>query len=78
MNSSADGCIAVRDEITYNRMNEAMLRLNKSLFNPIHKSHYNDIDITILDDARTMTPLGLFYPPNAHPKIIPNDIIEID
>ena len=56
--SSADGCIAVRDEITYNRMNEAMFKFNKSLFNPIHKSHYNDIDITILDDARTIAPFG--------------------
>ena len=54
--SSADGCIAVRDEITYNKMNEAMFRFNKSLFNPIHKSHYSDIDITILDDARTIAP----------------------
>ena len=33
--SSGDGCIAVRDEITYKRMNEAMFKLNKSLFNPI-------------------------------------------
>ena len=40
--SSGDGCIAVRDEVTYNRMNEAMFKFNKSLFNPIHKSHYND------------------------------------
>ena len=76
--SSPDGCIAVRDEITYNRINEAMFKLNKSLFNPIHKSHYNDIDIAILDDARTIAPLGLFYPPNAYIKIKPNDMIEID
>ena len=43
--SSPDGCMAVRDEITYNKMNEAMFKFNKSLFNPIHKSQYNDIDI---------------------------------
>ena len=36
--SSCDGCIAVDDEITYNRMNKAMFNFNKSLFNPIHKS----------------------------------------
>ena len=72
--SSADGCIATRDEITYSKLNEAMFRFKKSLFNPIHKSHYNDIDITILDDARTIAPLGLIW----QEKNIPKDIIELD
>ena len=71
--SSPDGCITVRDEITYNRMNEAMFKFNKSLFNPIHKSHYNDIDITILDDARTIAPLGMIWR-----ELMPKDIIELD
>ena len=75
--SSGDGCIAVRDEVTYNRMNEAMFKFNKSLFNPIHKSHYNDIDIAILDEARTIAPLGLFYP-KAYMKTKESDMIEID
>ena len=34
--SSADGCTAVRDEITYNKMNEAMFKFNKSLYNSIN------------------------------------------
>ena len=72
--SSPDGCIAVRDEIRYNRVNEAMFEFNKSLFNPIYKSHYNDIDITILDDTRTIAPLGLIW----DEKNIPTDIIELD
>ena len=55
-------------------MNEAMLKFNKPLFNPIHKSHYNDIDITILDDTRTVAPLGLLW----DEKNIPKDIIELD
>ena len=76
--SSGDGCIAVRDEVTYNRMNEAMFKFNKPLFNPIHKSHYNDIDITILDEARTIAPLGLFYHPKAYMKTKESDMIEID
>ena len=38
-----------------------MFKFNKSLFNPIYKSHYNDIDITILDDTRTIAPLGLIW-----------------
>ena len=72
--SSPDGCIAVRDEQTYNRMNEAMFKFNKSLFHPLHKSFYNDIDIAILDETRTIAPLGIFY----DKKSIPKNIIELD
>ena len=57
--TSADGCIAVCDETTYNNMNKAMFNFNKSLFNLSHKSFYNDIDIQILDEARTVVPSGL-------------------
>ena len=60
--SSVDGCIAVRDEQTYNRMNEAMFRFNKSLINPLHKSF------------RTISPSGLFYDKGS----IPSNIIEVD
>ena len=55
-------------------MDEAMFRFNNSLFNRTHKSHYNDIDVPILDDARTIAPLGLFWR-QIH---IPKDIIELD
>ena len=72
--SSVDGCVAVRDEQTYNRMNEAMFKFNKSLFNPLHKSFYNDIDIAILDETRTIAPSGLFY----EKGIVPKNIIELD
>ena len=72
--SSADGCIAARDEQTYNTMNEAMFRFNKSWFNPLHKSFYNDIDITLMDETRTIAPLGLFYDKSS----IPEHIIELD
>ena len=44
---SSDGCIAVDDEKTYNNMNEAMFNFNKALFNPLHKSFYNNIDLKI-------------------------------
>ena len=40
-------------------MNKAMFNFNKSLFNLSHKSFYNDIDIHILDEARTVVPSGL-------------------
>ena len=46
-----DECVAVRDGQTYNRMSEAMLKFNKSLINPLHKSFYNDIDLKILDET---------------------------
>ena len=72
--SSADGCIAVRDEQTYNRMNEAMFRFNKSLFNLLHKSFYNDIDVAILNEARTIVPSGLF----CSAKAFPSDVFETD
>ena len=54
-------------------MNEAMFKFNKSLFNPIHTSHDNDIDITILDEARTIVPLGWVW----RQKKMPKDIVEI-
>jgi hypothetical protein len=72
--SSCDGCIAVDDEITYNRMNKAMFNFNKSLFNPLHKSFYNDIDVAILNEARTIVPSGLF----CSAKAFPTDVFEAD
>ena len=72
--SSCDGCIAVDDEITYNRMNKAMFNFNKSLLNPLHKSFYNDIDVAILNEARTIVPSGLF----CCIKAFPTDAFEAD
>ena len=54
-------------------MNEGMFKFNKSLFNPIHKSHYNDIEIALLNDARTIAPLDLIY----EQKSIPKNMIEL-
>ena len=58
LKNSPDGCIAVNEETTYNNMSVAMFNFCKSLLNPSHKSFYNDIDIEILDEARTIVPLG--------------------
>ena len=60
--TSADGCIAVSNENTYNNMNLAFFNFHKSMFNVAHKSFYNDIDIKILDETRTVVPVGLFNP----------------
>ena len=59
--SSSDGWIAVSNETTYNNMNKAMFNFNKPLFIPSHKSFYNDIDIKILNESRTVAPSGLLW-----------------
>ena len=59
LKTSVDGCIAVSDEKTYNHMNLAMFNFCKSLFIPSQKSFYNDIDVKILDEARTIVPSGI-------------------
>ena len=53
--------ITVETEDTYNRMSRAMFEFNKSLFNPPHKSYYNDIDVEILNRCRTVAPAGKFH-----------------
>ena len=45
-------------EDKYNRIAEAMFILNKKLFSSSHMSQYDDVDIEILDECRTVVPLG--------------------
>ena len=71
---SSDGCIAVDNEKTYNNMNDAMFHFNKSLFNPLHKSFYNKVDLEIYHEAKTIPPAGLFTDKGS----IPKDLTEID
>ena len=47
-------------EATYNNMNKAMFDFNKSLFNPLHKSFYNQADIDIYEEAKTIMAVGMF------------------
>ena len=56
--SSIDGTIEVRTEQIYNNMSKAMYEFNKALFNPIHKSYYNEIDMQIFKECRTISPAG--------------------
>ena len=58
MTSSVDGTITVRTEQIYNNMSKAMYEFNKALFNPLHKSYYNETDIQILKECRTIPPVG--------------------
>ena len=39
-------------------MSKAMYEFNKALFNPLHKSYYNETDIQILKECRTIPPVG--------------------
>ena len=71
---SSDGCIAVDNEKTYNNMNDAMFHFNKSLFNPLHKSFYNKVDLEIYNEAKTIPPAGLFTDKGS----IPKNLTEID
>ena len=41
VNISANGCIRIDKEETYNNMNKAMFDFNKPRFNPLHKSFYS-------------------------------------
>ena len=45
-------------EEKYNRIAEAMFVFNKKLFSSSHMSQYDDVDIEILDECRTVVPLG--------------------
>ena len=62
----------VANENTYNNLNRAMFNFNKSLFNPNQKSFYNDDDIAILNESRTIVPIGLLC------DNVPEEIVEID
>ena len=56
--SPVDGTITVRTEQIYNKMSKAMYEFNKALFNPLHKSYYNETDKQILKECRTIPPVG--------------------
>ena len=56
--NSIDGSICVRTENTYNRMSKAMYDFNKALFNPWHKSYYNEVDMQIFKECKTVNPVG--------------------
>ena len=50
--------IATDTEDKYNRIADAMFNFNKKLFSSSHMSQYDDVDIEILDECRTVVPLG--------------------
>ena len=56
--NSIDGSTCVRTENIYNKMSKAMYDFNKALFNPLHKSYYNEIDMQIFKECKTINPSG--------------------
>ena len=54
-----DEDVVVASEEAYKKTSEAMFKMNKSIFNENHKSYYTDTDIEILDECRTIVPVGL-------------------
>ena len=58
VNNSIDGTISVRTEQIYNNMSKAMYVFNKSSFNPLQKSYYNEIDMELFKECRTINPVG--------------------
>ena len=56
-------------------MSSAMNKLNNSLFKAEHKSHYSKQDVDILDEYRTVVPVGMMksvYDKVEHDKIKSN------
>ena len=58
LTDAINGSITVEAEKTYNNMSKAMFEFSKRMFNPLHKSYYNEVDIEILNQCRTIPPAG--------------------
>ena len=58
--SNNDGECNVSSAEIYNDMSSAMNKFNNALFKSEHKSYYSKQDIDILDESRTVVPIGLF------------------
>ena len=65
--------ISTNTEDKYNRIVEAMFNFHKKLFSSSHMSQYDDVDIEILDECRTVVPLGYL-----DKNIDVNELVEID
>ena len=69
--SNNDGECNVSSSYIYNNMSSAMNKFNNALFKAEHKSHYSKQDVDILDEYRTVVPVGVL-------KDVVNNLIEID
>ena len=48
-------------EEKHNKVSAGMFKFHKQLFNENFKSYYNETDVKILDECRTIVPNGRFY-----------------
>ena len=71
--SSIEREISVDSEVVFNRMNEEMIKFHDAIFKKRYKSYYNQEDIAILDEYRTVVNIGMLQD---HPKKTP--MVEID
>ena len=65
--------VIVKSSDKYNKMTEAMLYFNKHIFKETPKSKYSEVDVKILDECRTIVPIGYF-----DQEISLNNLAEID
>ena len=71
---STDGWGQVEREEVYNNMSKAMYEFNKGLFNPLHKSYYNEVDMKVMKDSRAIPPIGRLCSPSSDAKLAEIDI----
>ena len=57
---AVDTCIDSTDADMFNKVNEAFFNFNKGMFNPNHKSYYNNDDLKIFSMAHSIAPSGYF------------------
>ena len=67
--SKIDEDVVVSSEEAYKKTSEAMFKMNKSIFNENHKSYYTDTDIEILDECRTIVPVGIIRNPEVEKNV---------
>ena len=72
--SKTDEDVVVSSEEAYKKTSEAMFKMNKSIFNENHKSYYTDTDIEILDECRTIVPVGITRNPEVKKNVVDIDI----
>ena len=58
-----------RIEEVYNKITTTTFNLQKELVKENHLSHYNEVDIQILKECKTIVPVGRFYKDVAVKKI---------
>ena len=57
---AVDTCIDSNSADMFNKVNEAFFNFNKGMFNPNHKSYYNNDDLKIFSMAHSIAPSGYF------------------